>query len=87
MSEAAPSSMPEAAARLRTPPRALVDCSTDLTDILTEVEAATNGMGDAERAVALSSTFTADSTKGLNLILNEGMDTGADMPPMAPITP
>lgn len=46
----------------------------DLTDIFTEVEAATNGMGDAERAVALSSTFTADSTKGLNLILNEGMD-------------
>lgn len=46
----------------------------DLTDILTEVEAATNGMGDAERAVALSSAFTADSTKGLNLILNEGMD-------------
>lgn len=46
----------------------------DLTDILTEVETATNGMGDAERAVALSSTFTADSTKGLNLILNEGMD-------------
>ena len=46
----------------------------DLTDILTEVEAATNGMGEAERAVALSSTFTADSTKGLNLILNEGMD-------------
>lgn len=46
----------------------------DLTDILTEVEAATNGMGDAEQAVALSSTFTADSTKGLNLILNEGMD-------------
>ncbi len=46
----------------------------DRTDILTEVEAATNGMGDAERAVALSSTFTADSTKGLNLILNEGMD-------------
>lgn len=46
----------------------------DLTDILTDVEAATNGMGDAERAAALSSTFTADSTKGLNLVLNEGMD-------------
>jgi TP901 family phage tail tape measure protein len=46
----------------------------DLTDILTDVEAATDGMGDAERAAALSSTFTADSTKGLNLILNEGMD-------------
>jgi TP901 family phage tail tape measure protein len=46
----------------------------DLTDILTDVDAATDGMGDAERAAALSSTFTADSTKGLNLILNEGMD-------------
>ncbi len=46
----------------------------DLTDILKEVETATNGMGDAERAAALSSTFTADSTKGLNLVLNEGME-------------
>lgn len=46
----------------------------DLTAILQDVEAATNGMGSAERAAALSSTFTADSTKGLNLLLNEGMD-------------
>ena len=46
----------------------------DLTDILTDVESATDGMGDAQRAAALSSTFTADSTKGLNLILNEGME-------------
>ena len=46
----------------------------DLTAILQDVEAATNGMGTAERAAALSSTFTADSTKGLNLLLNEGMD-------------
>ena len=46
----------------------------DLTDILKDVESATNGMGDAEKAAALSSTFTADSTKGLNLILNEGVD-------------
>ncbi len=30
-------------------------------------------MGEAERAAALSSTFTADSTKGMNLVLNEGM--------------
>ncbi len=45
----------------------------DLTDILAEVEAATNGMGDAERAAAMSATFTADSTKGLNLLLNEGL--------------
>lgn len=47
----------------------------DLTDILTEVEAATISMGDAERATALSSTFTADSIKGVNMILNEGMET------------
>lgn len=45
----------------------------DLTDILVDVEAATSGMGDAERAAALSAVFTADSTKGLNLILNEGV--------------
>lgn len=49
----------------------------DLTDILTDVENATNGMGDAQRAAALSSTFTADSTKGLNLLLNEGMENVA----------
>ena len=47
----------------------------DLTDILTDVEKATDGMGDAEKAAALSTTFTADSTKGLNLLLNEGMDS------------
>lgn len=46
----------------------------DLTDILGEVENAVDGMGSAERAAALSSTFTADSTKGLNLLLNEGID-------------
>ena len=46
----------------------------DLTDILRDVEKATNGMGDAEKATALASTFTADSTKGLNLVLNEGID-------------
>ena len=32
----------------------------DLTDILKDVEAATNGMGDAEKATALQATFTAD---------------------------
>lgn len=50
----------------------------DLTDILSDVEAATNGMGDAEKAAALSSTFTADSIKGLNMILNAGVDQAAD---------
>lgn len=44
-----------------------------LTDILADVAAATDGMGDAERAAALQSTFTSDSIKGLNLILNEGV--------------
>lgn len=50
----------------------------DLTDILKDVEAATNGMGDAEKAAALSTTFTADSIKGLNLMLNAGVDSAAD---------
>lgn len=46
----------------------------DLTDILLEVEKATDGMGTAQKASALQSTFTADSIKGLNLILNAGVD-------------
>lgn len=46
----------------------------DLTDIMKDVEAATQGMGDAERAAALSKTFTADSQKAVNLALNEGME-------------
>lgn len=50
----------------------------DLTDILQDVESTTNGMGDAEKAAALSSTFTADSIKGLNLILNAGVSNAAD---------
>ena len=50
----------------------------DLTDILWDVEQATNGMGDAQKASALSSTFTADSIKGLNMILNAGVDTAID---------
>lgn len=45
----------------------------DLTDIMKDVEAATDGMGDAEKAAALSKTFTADSQRGVNLLLNEGM--------------
>ena len=50
----------------------------DLTAILRDVENATNGMGDAEKAAALSSTFTADSIKGLNLILNAGVEAADD---------
>lgn len=49
----------------------------DLTDILADVESATYGMGDAEKAAALQSTFTSDSTKGLNLLLNAGIGEAA----------
>lgn len=49
----------------------------DMTDILRDVESATNGMGDAQKATALSSTFTSDSIRGLNMILNAGVDETA----------
>lgn len=49
----------------------------DLTDILSDVQTATDGMGSAQQAAALATTFTADSTKGLNLLFNEGMDSVA----------
>lgn len=45
----------------------------DYTDILTEAGEAVDGMGSAERAAALSEIFTADSIKGINQILTEGM--------------
>ncbi len=44
----------------------------DMAAIVADVESATAGMGDAEKASALQATFTADSIKGLNLILNAG---------------
>ena len=50
----------------------------DLSDILKDVENATDGMGTAQKASALQSTFTADSIKGLNLILNAGVDNAND---------
>lgn len=50
----------------------------DMTDILADVEKATNGLGDAERATALSATFTSDSTKGLNYLLQAGIDSASD---------
>jgi len=45
----------------------------DLTDILLDVEAATDGMGTAEQSAALSATFTSRSVGGLNMILAEGV--------------
>lgn len=50
----------------------------DMTDVLKDVEKATKGMGDAEKQAALLSTFTSDSIKGLNMILNTGVDTTAE---------
>lgn len=47
----------------------------DFIDILSDIEEATFGMGDAEKAAALQSTFTADSIKGLNLLLNAGTES------------
>ena len=46
----------------------------DLTEIMADVERATRGMGTAERAAALQSTFTARSVKAVNQILQEGTD-------------
>lgn len=46
----------------------------DFTAILGDVAAATEGMGEQEKAAALMTTFTADSIKGLNLMLNAGAD-------------
>lgn len=46
----------------------------NMADILIDVDAATQGMGDAQKAAALASTFTSDSISGLNMILNEGVD-------------
>ena len=46
----------------------------DMTDVLKNVENATDGMGDAQKQAALMSTFTSDSIKGLNMLLNTGAD-------------
>lgn len=49
----------------------------DMTDILADIEGALEGMEDGERSAALGATFTADSIKGLNLLLNAGSDDAA----------
>ena len=46
----------------------------DMTDVLTDVGKATEGMGSAQKAAALSAVFTDDSIKAVNMILTEGMD-------------
>ena len=46
----------------------------NMIDVLRDVDKATNGMGSAEKAAALQTTFTAESTKGLNHILSAEVD-------------
>ena len=43
-----------------------------MSDILSDVEKATDGMSEAERVAALQTTFTADSIKGMNMLLGAG---------------
>lgn len=46
----------------------------DMVDIIADVEAATNGMTDAERASALQATFNRQSTAGMNELLSVGSE-------------
>ena len=46
----------------------------DLIDILADVEKATSGMTDEQKASAEAAIFNRTSLKGVNTILNEGMD-------------
>lgn len=50
----------------------------DMIDIMADIEKATAGMGDTQKAAALSAVFTADSIKGMNLVLNAGTDSIRD---------
>ena len=45
----------------------------DMTDIITDVDAALEGMGTQDRSAALAATFNKTALSGLNLILNEGI--------------
>lgn len=46
----------------------------DLIDIITDVENVVGKMSETDRTTALSTSFTADSIKGMNLLLNAGAD-------------
>lgn len=46
----------------------------DLIDILADIEAATDGMGDAQRSAALATTFNRTSLSALNELLNVGTE-------------
>lgn len=46
-----------------------------MSDIIGDVDKATQGMGDAQRTAALMTTFTADSIKGMGILCNTGADS------------
>lgn len=46
----------------------------DMYDIISDVEKATKGMGDAQKQDALMKTFTSDSIRGLNTVMAAGTD-------------
>lgn len=50
----------------------------DLTDILVDIDKVVGGLPETARTTALSTTFTADSIKGMNLLLNAGVDNIKD---------
>lgn len=45
-----------------------------LIDIMGDIEKATDGMGSAEKAAALSAVFTSDSIRGVNQIMSAGAE-------------
>ncbi len=45
----------------------------DLTDIITDISGALDGMESADRSAALGATFNKTALSGLNLVLNEGI--------------
>ena len=46
----------------------------DMTDIIRDVNNATDGLSESEKMVALQSTFTADSIKAMGILCNTGAD-------------
>ena len=47
----------------------------EMTDIIADVDKATEGMGDAQKTAALMTPFTADSIKGMGILCNTGADS------------
>ena len=83
MSEAAPSSMPEAAARFRTPPRALVDCSTSHPASAIYLRASADS--EAENTVVAPYSLAVDSSSSSSSPVAPDMAWTSDMVPVKPM--